>query len=299
MNLFYVDIKMQGRNRHVLFKRLKKHKIKVLSLKSLNEKEIIIRVSPKDNEKVFAFFSDMWYNQKIKVSPLFRLFLLIKKRCVFFACLILSLLALFYVDKMYFGFDLKGETLITHSEINAILNDLDIKKYDVLNSGDIEKIKDAIFSQYKSVGFVDVKKTSNKLIIEIHDKTDAEDRKELSRDIVSNYSGEIFNIIVYRGKALKNIGDKVEIGEKLVEGIMTVGENQFETYSQAQIVLKQDFHFEKTYDTDSERNLSEAVAVAEFLCGSDNIIDKNVQKTQVGGGVTYNVTIFYLVNIER
>lgn len=297
MNLFYIDVKMTGRNRNILLKKLKKHKIKVLKLKSCGEKETIIRISPKDNKKVFAFFNDMWYNQTVKVSLPYRIVLTLKKRCVFFICIFLSFFVLAFADKLFFSFEIKGQTKVNGDDVNRVLSELNIRKYRPIEDGQLALIKDGLFSSYEDIGYVDVKKISNRLVIEIYDKHSGEIAVKPSRDLVSDESGEIYSVTVYRGTAVKNVGDRVEIGDKLIEGIFKVGENVFSTYAQGTVVVKKQFFYERAYDSDSPKNVADAVASAIFMCGSDNVIDRKVEKTVIGEGVNLAVTVTYLVSI--
>lgn len=299
MNLFYTDVKMTGRNRNILLKKLKKHKIKVLKLKSISEKELIIRISPKDNKKVFAFFSDMWYNQTVKTSLPYKMVLSLKKRLVFFACIMLSFLMVAFADKLYFSYEIKGQTKINNDDVNRILTELDVKKYRPVDDVKIALIKDRLFSAYDDIGYVDIKKISNRLVIEIYDKKNGETAAEPEHDLVSVDSGEIYSVTVLRGTAIKKVGERVDIGDKLIEGVFYVGENAFSTYAQGTVVLKKEYFFERAYQTDSDKNVADAVAIAFFLCGSDSVIDQKVEKSVIGEGVNISVTLTYLVSIEN
>ena len=111
-------------------------------------------------------------------------------------------------------------------------------------------------------------------------------------NIVADVDGEIEYIKVYRGTALKNVGDQVFKGEIICDGYATVKDTTVKVGVIASVGIKAEYNYIYTSRNENEENL--AVIFAEIAFGDFDIINSSVEKSRLKNGeYEYTVKLLY------
>lgn len=209
---------IRGRNFLVLLERLKKHDVHLLKIRRISETETIITVKYKDLEKVFAISQNMWYNKLISLGG----FALFKQKFIknlpFVVCVLTFIIAAVILDAFVFKVDVYGASGEKLAKIYKIAEDFGYRNGTATLSGNESQIKKNILKTFQDVDFCTVKKSGNRLIINVFFGKSADKNLTVKKSVCASKSGKILSLKTYSGTPLKNAGEYCYQNEKLVDG---------------------------------------------------------------------------------
>lgn len=211
-------ILVKGRNFPLLLERMKNNDVKLIKIKIIGDTERIITVKYEDLEKVFAILGNMWYNTLLEVNGFIGFFNKIKKNLIVIFCVLAFILASYLFDKAIVKVDVNGVTGEKLSKVYSVLEECGIRNGKISFNYDIKSLKKTLFKNLPSVDFVTVKKSGNRLIINLFCNFDTSEKINLKKSITAEKSGKILKIVTYSGTAVKSVGDYCHTCETLVEG---------------------------------------------------------------------------------
>lgn len=297
----YCDILVKGKNLAYLFERLKKNSVDVLKVKKIDENAIILRVSRKDYQKVFAILNKTWYNKLIRRGGFFGAIQKCKKRVFFFASMLAFVLATQLLKNTIFNVEIVG---LKNNDKNLLLNNLQsygVEKYCNYNLLNVDEIKKNILTDFDSLSFVTIEKSGNRLIINCFKRPKNDFINELNQSVlISNFCGKLIRLNVFSGTQMKNVGDIVNVGDTLIIGKVFTENGEYPTQALGYAVIQSEFVFEKSFENFSSIDKLAMINEAKFFtpCKSEeNIVSYSLQETNFGNGVIISVKVNYLVEV--
>lgn len=291
---------IRGRNFLVLLERLKKHDVRLLKIRRISETETIITVKYKDLKKVFAISQNMWYNELVGLGGFAFLKQKILANFSFVVCALTFIIAAALLDAFVFKVDVYGASGEKLAQIYKIAQEIGYENGVAALAGNESQIEKSILETFRDVDFCTVKKSGNRLIINVFFGNSADKNPVVKKGVYALKSGKILSIKTYSGTALKNVGEYCYQNEKLVDGFY-VDENgkTFEIGCLAEYTLE--CCFIKEYllpcDADSEKLLF--MAEADGQIDDADVTSYQITPTVMSGDKTvYRVKITYLYQGE-
>jgi len=267
--------------------------ITLFDIKKITNKRLIVSVSIKESAKFFAIAKELCYNiKKIKEKGvLLPLLMLWRKAGIVVGAVIFCLSCYFYNDFIY-GFSFSGSGSVLEKEVLAYLNGVGIKPYTRFSNIDIETLEDQILSKSPQLSFVGITKKGNTLCFDLAlatDKTDTLLGNVYS--LTSNESGVIERIKVYRGTAVKKVGDKVNAGDLIVDGYMTIKEQtvKINVIATVSIIVSQEF----TYIDKEVGQEQKAIILAKAMAYDKDIVWASCKCQKEQDTYIYTTTLNY------
>ena len=130
------------------------------------------------------------------------------------------------------------------------------------------------------------------LIVDLALSKDGVDRlKGDEYSLVSDVSGVVESVKVYRGTAVVSVGDSVNKGDLLVDGYVTIKEQTLKTNVLAcvSIIVEESGEYRSKNDNEEDRALTFALIDAPDV----EVLHQDVQKTVKQGEYLYKTTIKY------
>ncbi len=288
--ILYSRYKVEGLNLDYLINRLKNSGIGVYDYERISTKEVRLTISFVDNKKFFAISKDLCYNiTKIKESGIFRPFFLLYKNVGLLVGILVFSLGVLFCDNLLLSVDVSGNGRIYENSIKEYLSSIGVERYQLFSNIDIGKIENQLNGDDR-FSFVTVKKSGNRLKIDAHLADNQKNGVDVTKtELVSTCSGTIESIKVYRGTALKNVGDRIEVGETIVSGVILLDEEEIKTYVVAEVSVIAEYELVIEGQKDLEKGV---IALAkEFVDGE--IVDAECQT------ISENETNIYCVKIKH
>lgn len=284
---------IRGRNFLVLLERLKKHDVRLLKIRRISETETIITVKHKDLEKVFAISQNMWYNELVGFGGFALLKQKLLKNLSFVVCALIFIIAAAILDAFVFKVDVYGASGEKLAKIYKIAREIGYENGTATLAGNESQIKKSILETFRDVDFCTVKKSGNRLIINVFFGNSTDENPIVKKGVYALKSGKILSIKTYSGTALKKIGEYCHQNEKLVDGFY-VDENgkTFEIGCLASYTLE--CYFVKEYLLPCDADLEKILFTAE---ADGQIDDTDVTSYQITPTVISNDKTVYQVKI--
>ena len=297
INEVYEVFEIKGLNLDRLVNKLYKNGISLFDVKKISHKKLNIRIKKRDSKKFFAITKEMCYTyRKIKtVGKGYPIFYFIKNVGVSLGIALFIALSVFFND-VIFAFSFSGNGSVYQNKVIEYLNLCGIKEFSRFSSIDLSSLSDGIVENNSNILFAQCTKKGNRLNIELIKK---EQDKEIvggqSESLVSNCEGILQDIKVYRGTAVKNIGDKISVGDVIVDGYVVIKDKQVKTnvIATAYVKVLENFTYTSYLDNDNKN----AILQATLLCENDDCVVESVDKYEKEGKYIYQVTISYITVI--
>ena len=203
--------------------RLRRAEIPLYNIKKLQKNAILLSVKKKDIQKVFAIYPNVCYNigaytpytvTQIRQFGLEKSLQTLKKRWGVLLGIPLACLAVLYADGLTFGVDIVGSK-VYEREVYAALDEVGIRSFSKYSARRADEFCAKLLA-LDGVEFCSVQKSGFWVRVEV--RLGAFHKTQLQKGKMrSVHSGEIIAITALRGTPLKQVGDKVEAGEILVE----------------------------------------------------------------------------------
>lgn len=291
----YAYYEIKGLNIGRFMESLKRNGVNLYNVKKTADKKIILAVNAGDAEKLFAINENVWYNtykiRRIKFGGVnFPLFFLVKNVGIAIG-IALFITACVISDDFIFSFSFTGSGSAYKREITEYLAENGISVYSRFSAIDLKTLEDSILSANGNLSFVSCYKSGNRLII--NSALSGKKSFRLSgneEELVSDVSGQIISVKVYRGTAVKSVGDTVNVGDAIVAGYIDVKEVRVNVNVIATATVR---YFEDYEITLKEDNDAAALAFAEETAGK--IYDgAKIRKTEESGNFIYAVRLYFI-----
>lgn len=289
-----VDILVKGRNRLLLFEKLKRAGVSVLNAEERPDSSLVIRIKYKDYNKVIEILKNVWYNKTVKYNGVIGVVRFIGKRIALFLSMAAFIVSLFFIDDLLLFTKISGVSVYHEKRIENILESVGVKPFSSFSAIDRNDLKNLILSDNELIGFVSVEKRGNTLAIEALYGVSDRLPNEKPRTIAAKHSGVITSIAVLRGKALKAVGDRVIAGETVVEGVIADGDKEYESYAVASFTIACEYKYSTIVDDTAEDTVKREVNSLKALLDREEAVAK-ISFEEIGGQTVLNVTLTFSV----
>lgn len=227
----YVRFEVVGRNVERFTASLTRQGVALFKIKRRGTGKIIFSLKSEDERKFFAIVDKVWYNtfkiRKLRyVGPGYPFYFMLKNFGLAVGIAVFISLAAISND-FVFSFEFTGSGSVYERAITRTLNENGVTRLSRFSSIDFGSLEDILLKANDDLTFVSVKKVGNRLVI---DSVAAIKKTErLTGDVaslVSTEDGVIASLKVYRGTAVKAVGDSVKKGEVIVDGYALVKEEK-------------------------------------------------------------------------
>lgn len=291
---FYTTYKISGLNLDNLVNILKNKGINLRDIVKPSPKTLIVSVSLRDTEKFFAITRELCYNiKKVGERGKYRFALKLTRNLgIIVGAAIFAVFSVFFND-FVFSIDYVGSGSVYAREINAFLASENVKPFSRFSEIDLPALSDKILEKSDKISFAECSKVGNRLKVNLvlsekPIKTLVGDKETLISDI----DGEIEYIKVYRGTALKAVGDRVNAGEAIIGGYAVIKDITVKVGIIATVSVKGEFIY--VYESEKDGDETLAAIFAEETLGEREIISSEIYKTVLGDNLyEYKVKIVY------
>lgn len=271
-------ILVKGKNFPFMFDKLRRHGVSVLKLKRKSEKEIIITVKYRDLQKAVDILGNSWYNSLIGLGGLISFLKKAEKNLLYIAFSILFIAGCYIFDKAVVKVDVTGLSGDKLYKVYKVAETCGIKDGVINFNYDLDLLKKSLFGNFSEIDFVTVKKSGNRLIINVFCNGDDQKKVQKKSSVSAKRKGKIIKLKAYSGTPLKKEGDYCEVEEVLVDGYyLNKAGDRVEIPANAYYLLE--CTFETEYFSD---DLTKETAYLKAL------IDGNIREETV---VSYQVTV--------
>ena len=294
MTLSTCEISVEGRNQTLFLQRLKMSGVSVLSVNIIDNKRLIIKIKCTDISKVFEISKNMWYNKIVAYHGLKKVTKTIARNAVIIVSAIIFLICSIALDNFVLGVDLSDVPKNYRKRVERIISGRGIKVFYPFSAVDKDVLESEILS-LDGVDFVRVEKKGYRLGVSVNAKETSVSAGENVSSIVSGVNGVIKSIAVYRGRALKKVGDQVFEGEAIVDGVTTLSdESTAQVFCRAFVVIEKAVTEEFTAEENTPEAVNDAVACAMLNAYGDDA-RYSVDVTPVGQLFVIKVTVYTTV----
>ena len=211
-------IEIQGLNLDRAVRLLYKHGIKIKNLQRKDKKTVTMQVNC-SSKKLFAIFSHSCYNLKIlKSYEISAILQSMKARLGLILGTVLCVVVILVYTGSVREIQISGIEKIEETEVVAVLTDMGITVGTPKTKINLNALADRLTTRLKLAAFTTVSLKGITLKITIIERTVTDIIDETPCDILSKFDGTVTGIIVTSGTAKVKIGDKVKIGQMLIEG---------------------------------------------------------------------------------
>ena len=244
-------------------------------------------------EKVIAIKKVGGYNiTKLSVKGMgYPLYFLLNNLGILAGVLALTVISAVANDYI-FSFSFVGSGSVFQSQAEDYLKEQGVDLYDRFSEFDLKKLSGGILASNSNLTFAQIYKRGNKMVIELVAGKSAKPPLDDSvQSLVASDDGVVESIVVYRGTAVVNQGDKVNKGDLLVDGKEYFNEQEILTNVLAKVTIRCEYVYEYISDRDGEELYAELFAKNAFL---GEVQDCIVEKTQFEDKYAYKVTLYYI-----
>ncbi|MBQ8374205.1 MAG: sporulation protein YqfD [Clostridia bacterium] len=205
--------------------RLQRAGIAVEKVKKRKKNEIVFTVDEKDCEKVFAIYPNICYNNRgytpytaqiLPKTGVAKLWSGVKKRVGLALGAAIWLFLTAFSDSFVLSVKILGETPY-ETEIMRILDEGGATHFSRYDGKNADLLSSRILA-LDGVSYCSVKKVGTTLVVEVVGGSFPK-AQAFATELISDVSGEITELTVLRGEALKSVGELVEAGEALARAI--------------------------------------------------------------------------------
>lgn len=294
LGLIYTRLKVKKSIISSVLNFLKKGEIEVFSVKEKPDGYAYFSVKSSCEKKVFAILKEVWYNESVaqvvsRHGLLFPFYALIKNWGILFGAIAFILITIFS-SSLVLGFTFTGDGVEYKREVLEYLKENGVSEFKSASGVDFSRLSKSVLASNANLSFVSIKKEGFRLIIDLRlheNKTPIENKHTLK--LTSTVYGKVVSLKVYRGTPLVKENDLVSVGDVLVDGYYTSGEERVQTFVLASVVILTEERF--TFQSKKENDEDSALIFAEQALGEDYAYNK-IQKTKVKDGYVYSVSLF-------
>ena len=192
-------------------------------IKRKSPDKVVFSLKTADEQKFFAIISDVWYNvftvKKLRYGGLNYPFYFLFKNVGIAVGVIIFTLGTFVADDFIFSFTFTGSGSVYERNITDVLSENGVSRFSRFSRINLSVLEDVILSKTDQLSFVSLKKVGNRLVVDSAVANKPAERLSGNAGFLkSDVEGEIVSLKVYRGTAIKNVGDAVKVGDIIVDG---------------------------------------------------------------------------------
>ncbi len=145
-----------------------------------------------------------------------------RKRKIFAVAILVIAIFIFISTKFVWNIEINGNEKIAKEEIIELVSEYGIKKGILKNKIDTNQISNSIRLERDDISWIGITLKGTNAIISIKESIETPeviDKNEIC-NIVAKQDAKVSKIVVHNGTARVEVGDEVEMGDLLVEGVM-------------------------------------------------------------------------------
>ena len=289
----YSEFLIKGYNLDRFLNFVKKRGICVYDVKKFKQNEMKVSVKYRQSKIFFAIAEELCYNiTKIKDKGRFYPFLYLYKNLgLVIGSLILLTLAILSND-FIFRVDYVGTGSVLKYDVEQQLEERGITKFSRFSSTDLDDLSTKLLSLNPRLTFVECSKEGNVLIVNSVLSEGSKDKLTgKATQLVSDCDGIIEDLKIYRGSAKVKIGDEIKAGQIIVDGIVTVKDQELSVNVLAVAYIKCKAVYE--YSSSIEGLENAVLSLYEENFDEGEVIDSHVLTSQTENGYLYQIEIYY------
>ena len=189
-----------------------------------------------------------------------------KKRKIFAITAIVIAIFILCLSNFVWNIDVQGNQIISTEEIIQSLNEKGLKIGVFKYSVDKEKMINQIRIENEKIAWIGIDIKGTNAIIKVVEATDKPEivNKDEFCNIVADKAGIVSKIIVQNGTAKVNIGDNINVGDLLVEGVMH-GKHTGDRFVHAEADIYIKNYYEKEKREEFVQTYEEETGNKEFI----------------------------------
>ena len=280
----YTQYKIKGFNLDNFLNHVKKRGITIYEAKKIAINSMIVSVKYTESEKFFAITKELCYNiKKIKdTGRLYPLLYLYKNLGLVIGAVLFLALSIISND-FIFRIDFMGTGKVLGREIQQQLLDNDVGEFSRFSKINLSTLSDKLLAKNPRLTFVECSKKGNVLVVNSALAEGSND-KLLGNvtELVSDVDGVVEDLKIYRGTKRVNVGDEIKKGQVLVDGKVTVKDQEIQVNVLAVAYIKCTAVYEYYSKKDNQQNTVLALYEENFDGGEiiDSLVTVTKQQTQ-------------------
>lgn len=219
----YVNIKVEGFFVERFINMCLAQDIFLWNIKYENNILVKLKISVADFKKIKKIAKKTKSKVKIETKVGLPFFLYhYRKRKIFLILACIVFLLIFILTRFVWNIEITGTKNISVEELRAVLKEEGIKEGILKNSIETEEVINTIRLKREDIAWIGIKIKGTNVIVEVveaKEKPEVIDETKIC-NIVAKKSATISKIIVQNGTARVSVGDAVNAGDLLVEGVM-------------------------------------------------------------------------------
>lgn len=229
-----------------------------------------------------------------------------RKRKLFVAGFLIFFVCIKFASMFVWSIDITGNEFVSGKEIIALLEELGVKRFVLKDKLDVRELAELFMIKAEGISWVGIDIEGVRVNVEVVEKARVPEKidKNIACDIISAKPALIVSIDTYQGTPMVKVGDVVDKGIILVNGIMEMlqfPDKTEEVHSLANIKGK--VWYEKTRGLKlSELRLNEQVEEFAYNLAYQNIMNQvpdDAEIFNVSKSVTYtDEKVFVTVTVE-
>ncbi len=289
----YAVYEIRGINLDYLVNTVRNKGIELFNVKKIDNKRMIVSVSLWKSANFFAIAKELCYNIK-KLREKGRFYSLISAVRSFGVIIGAIIFCCFSIvtDDLLFDFTFTGSGSVYSNQVKDYLYSNGVKPMVRFSDLNLERLEDGILASSDRLSFASCQKRGNRLVVNlVLSKEQVKTQDGNIYSLVSDCDGVIESIKVYRGTAVKAVGDAVSVGELIVDGYATVKEQtvKINVIAVVTVVAKT----QVVYQSDKTGQEKTALLFAQAALDGYEIINLDCTVNNSGGGYVYTVTARY------
>ena len=213
--MFYVEYKIDKLNFTKLLNSFNREEIKVFSIK-YHENSVTFRSKPCEKKKILAIFDKSVYTNMCITTNSPKTIL--QKNMYSIIGIIIFLIIAYLPLVLVLDCRIECSDEILTKQIEYVLKDYQLDNWKYLSNAEENSIEKKIM-EMEGVSFCQVSKKGGKLYLEVKGSLSPEVKEHQNR-IIATKSGIITNMLVLSGTPLVTVGDYVEVGDVLIDGVV-------------------------------------------------------------------------------
>ena len=303
---------LSGLNQDRFVNAVVKRGVGLYNIKKADNKHLSFCVNVKENKKFFAIINKLWYNNKncsildgstlkigggytlerVKTSGLFAPAYKLWKNVGLIVGAVIFCATAYLSSGLIFSIDYTGSGVESKQEVEKLLAQKGVVRFARFNDFDLKVTTNEILASIDDLSFARCYKRGNRLMVELEKRVSPPPvLNDNATFLTCKEGGVVESVRVYRGNALVSVGERVESGQILVDGLIRIKEEEIQVNVLATVSVICEV---KTEILLLSKNLDEqAVILAEQQFSDREIISSSVRSLADKERYIYTVTLQY------
>ncbi len=288
----FTTYKITGLNLDGLINSLKRRGFTLYNVRKKNNNTLYFTVSKSQDKKVFAISKELCYNiKRVRYSGAFLPLVKLVKNVGLLLGVVACVFIAYASNDFIFSFSFSGNGKAYSLEVERYLITQGIDKFSRFSKIDLSSLADNIVKSSNRFSFASCKKRGNVLEIDLAlNKDQAPILTGKEKFLKADVCGVIESLTVYRGCAHKSVGDRVQVGDVIVDGNIVVKDQPLLVNVIANCVITARFDYTYTSELDGQEDY--AILFAKSVLEQD-VLEEKIEKKFKNGRYNYVVSLFY------